>query len=157
LACYRESLTLEKYGASGNYLSPVEQCTLTLDGSGLIPQAIREMRVINVGDVVADKKYLQSWEDAVSELVIPLIVEGEVIGVIDLQSATPFAFDGDDERLMNLFALRAALMIAHAQLVEKTEERNRRLGTLHAIESSISSSLDLQISLNSVVEQVSLD
>ena len=79
--------------------------------------------MLNIGEVQSHEEYLEGWNDAVSELVIPLIVDTSVIGVIDLQSSKPFAFDEDDERLMSLFAVRAALMIDHVRLVELTEER----------------------------------
>jgi HD-GYP domain-containing protein (c-di-GMP phosphodiesterase class II) len=81
-------------------------------------------------------------------------VENFVIGVIDLQSARSYAFSQDDERLMTLFSVRAALMLEHARLVEQTEERNLRLDTLHAIETSFASSLDLRVSLDLVLEQI---
>ena len=99
---------------------------------------------------------MSSWDNAISELVVTLIVEQGVVGAIDLQSAEPFAFDEDDERLMSLFALRAALMLDHVRLIEQTEERNRRLGTLHVIETAITSSLDLRSTLNALVEQIQM-
>jgi len=124
------------------------------DGDSLIPTAIREGRVLNVGDVRQVKGYYPGWEEALSELVVPLIVEQDVIGAIDLQNANSFAFDENDERLMSLFALRAALLLDHVRLIEQTEERNRRLRTLHVIETSITSTLDLRSTLNTLVEQI---
>jgi PAS domain S-box-containing protein len=146
------SLKIERFGTSGAYIC--EDLDLTVDGKGLIPKVIREGILINIGDVRTNNEYLNGWSEAVSELVIPLVVENSVIGVIDLQSARFYAFSQDDERLMTLFSVRAALMLEHARLVEQTEERNLRLDTLHAIETSFASSLDLRVSLDLVLEQI---
>lgn len=145
---------LERYGASGKHVDEMSLNKLTMDGRGLIPKSIREVRIINVSDVRVNADYEKSWDDAISELIIPLIVDDEVIGVIDLQSTEPSAFNEDDERLMGLFALRAALMLDHVRLIEQTEEKNLRLSTLHTIEASLASSLDLRITLSSLVDQV---
>ena len=145
---------LERCGLSGLYSGEVHLLPLIKSGESLIPSAVREGGIINIGDVRGYGEYLPSWKNAASELVVPLIVEQEVIGVIDLQSARPFAFGKDDERLMSLFALRAALMLDHARLIEQTEERNRRLGALHMIEMATTSSLDLRITLGTMVEQI---
>jgi PAS domain S-box-containing protein len=146
------SLKIERFGTSGAYI--IDELNLTVDGAGLIPKAIREGIFINIGNVKTNEDYLNGWSEAASELVIPLVVENSVIGVIDLQSAKPSAFSQDDERLMTLFSVRAALMLEHARLVEQTEERNLRLDTLHAIETSFASSLDLRVSLDLVIEQI---
>ena len=148
----KSSPVLEQCGASGAYTGNVKK--LTIDGKGLIPKAIRENILLNVGDVHNDSNYLEGWHAAVSELVIPLVVEEKIIGVIDLQHTKPYAFNHNDERLISVFANRAALMLDHVRLVEQMEERNRRLDTLHAIEISLAASLDLRITLNALVEQL---
>ena len=145
---------LERCGLSGMYTNEVHLLPLIKSGESLIPSAMREGRIINIGDVRGYGEYLPSWKNAASELVVPLMVEQKVIGVIDLQSPKPYAFGDDDERLMSLFALRAALILDHARLIEQTEERNRRLGALHVIETAITSSLDLRITLSTLVEQI---
>lgn len=147
-----DALVLERFGSSGSY--QYANYTLSIDGKGLVPKVFRDGSVLNVGKVQTHEDYLQGWSDAVSELVIPLIVEDGVIGVIDLQSSKPFAFSPDDERLMTLFAIRAALMIDHVRLVELTEEKNRRLDALHIIETSFASSMDLRTALTTLVEHV---
>lgn len=150
----KESFLLERCGVSLKSSDTPNYAILTLNGPGLIPKAIREGRIINRGDVSSSQDYVESWKQARSELVIPLIVENGVLGAIDLQSSEPDAFGEEDERLMNLFALRAALMLDHVQLVQQTEERVRRLETLHTIEAAVASSIDLRITLDTLLDQV---
>ena len=146
------SFRLERFGIAG--VSICDSHQLAIDEGGLIPKAVRDGVLVNVGDVRLNEDYLPGWSEASSELVIPLKIDDQVIGAIDLQSAKPFAFNQDDERLMTLFAMRAALMLEHVRLVEQTEERNRRLDLLHAIETSFASNLDLRIALSSLIEQI---
>jgi serine phosphatase RsbU (regulator of sigma subunit) len=50
---------------------------------------------------------------------VPLVVEGDVIGVIHVGSFTDREFDDEEKRLLGLVADRAALAIAHARLYER--------------------------------------
>jgi serine phosphatase RsbU (regulator of sigma subunit) len=49
----------------------------------------------------------------------PLLIEGDVIGVIHVGSFTDREFDDEEKRLLGLVADRAALAIAHARLYER--------------------------------------
>ncbi len=150
----KESSLLERCGTALSSVEMPNYPLLTLNGPGLIPKAIREAVVINCGDVSQAPDYVEGWRQARSEMVIPLATESHVIGAIDLQSAEPNAFDEEDERLMRLFALRAASMLEHVQLVQQTQERVKRLETLHAIEEAVASSVDLRITLDTLLDQV---
>lgn len=150
----KQSYRLERCGTALSSAEMPHYCSLTLHSPGLIPKAIRQAAVINCGDVSQDPDYVEGWRQARSELVVPLTVESGVLGAIDLQSAEPNAFTQEDERLMRLFAFRAASMLEHVQLVEQTQERVKRLETLHAIEAAVASSVDLRITLDTLLDQV---
>lgn len=150
----KQASLLERCGMALSSAEMPNYALLTLNGPGLIPKAIREATLINCGDVRQAPDYVQGWRQARSEMVVPLAVESGVIGAIDLQSVEPNAFREEDERLMQLFAFRAALMLEHVQLVQQTRERVQRLETLHAIEEAVASSVDLRITLDTLLEQV---
>ncbi|GAB4504564.1 MAG: hypothetical protein Fur0043_15580 [Anaerolineales bacterium] len=150
----KESSLLERCGVALSSAEMPNYAMLTLDGRGLIPKAIRTATFINCGDVSQDPDYVKGWQQARSEMVIPLITESGVIGAIDLQSADQNAFRQEDERLMRLFALRVAAMLEHVQLVEQTQERVKRLEALHAIEAAVASSVDLRITIHTLLDQV---
>ena len=65
-----------------------------------------------VEDVNAFPGHIACDAASVSELVVPIIVDGRVIGVLDLDSPTPARFDAEDamnaERLCALLAERFA-------------------------------------------------
>ncbi len=128
---------------------------LALDGIGLIPRALREGKIINAPDVLDEPDYLPGWPSARSELVLPLRNGEEIIGVLDLQSAEPDAFHENDIRILDQFASRASLMLEHARLVSETQQRLLRLSALHTVDIAVASSLDLRVTLNVFLEQVS--
>jgi PAS domain S-box-containing protein len=150
----KRSSLLERCGTALSSAEMPNYALLTLNGPGLIPKAIREATFINCGDVRQESDYVEGWRQARSEMVVPLAVETGVIGAIDLQSAESNAFREEDERLMQLFAFRAASMLEHVQLVQQTQGRVQRLETLHAIEEAVASSVDLRITLDTLLEQV---
>jgi putative methionine-R-sulfoxide reductase with GAF domain len=64
--------------------------------AGVIGRAIRKRAPQVVPDVAADPDYHQDVPEVRSEMVVPLMDEGEVIGAMDFQSDRPAAFGLDD-------------------------------------------------------------
>ena len=63
-----------------------------------------------VGDVTKDKRYVSIRRDVRSELAVPLEVQGEVRGVINVDSERADAFSADDQELLQELAIQAAKM-----------------------------------------------
>lgn len=89
----------------------------------------------------------ESW------LGVPVVRGGDVLGLINIQSATPYAYSEDDMRFLSTVAGQAAVGIANARLFNEKERRLREITVLKDIGSSISSTLDLQ----SVLERLYLE
>ena len=70
--------------------------------SGLTGAAIANRKMINVGDVSADPRYLTALGTTRSEIIVPVFEQsGEnVIGTIDVESSGPNAFGADAETLL---------------------------------------------------------
>ncbi len=145
---------LKRIAVAGPYADQVSKTILTLDGPGLVPQAIRSGEKINTPDVRTIPHYVPAWEAARAELTIPLKIGDRVIGAIDVQSAESGAFTPDDEHLMSVFAERAALSLEHARLYAQTQRRMQNLSALRTIDMAISSSLDIHLTLNILLDQV---
>ncbi|MGD0612285.1 MAG: HD domain-containing phosphohydrolase [Anaerolineales bacterium] len=149
----KDSNELVRLAAGGPYADQVKNKKLTLDGPGLVPQAIKTGVLIHSNDVQSIPGFIPNWDAAQSELTIPLKVGNTVIGVIDIQSSEPDAFKPDDERLMSTFAERAALALEHARLYAQTEQRMQNLSSLRTIDIAISSSMDINLTMGILVEQ----
>jgi PAS domain S-box-containing protein len=94
-----------------------------------------------------------------SLVAIPLIVEGEVIGVMHVGSLELARFDDDDARLLQLVADRIALAIHQTSLYEaeqtaraELEAAQERLAFLAEASRVLSSSLDYEATLSRVAE-----
>lgn len=87
---------------------------------GITRLAVTENKTINVTDTdeLWRKYYLQIIKDMRSCLVTPLRVRGKPIGVINLESPEPNAFNSGDEDLVKVLASQAVIEIQMTRLVD---------------------------------------
>jgi L-methionine (R)-S-oxide reductase len=71
-------------------------------GKGLTGSAIQEGKVINVGDVAADPRYLTAFGSTRSEIIVPIFngQRDQVVGTIDVESERANAFNENTESLL---------------------------------------------------------
>jgi PAS domain S-box-containing protein/putative nucleotidyltransferase with HDIG domain len=89
-----------------------------------------------------------------SAMYVPMLSKGAPIGLIQVQSYTPNRFSPEDINLLALVANTAAVIIENARLFTETQSRLRFLSALHTIDTAISASVDLRITLNIILENV---
>jgi len=81
-------------------------------GEGICGAAAASGETEVVDDVDSDPRYLSCFVSTRSEIVVPISLEGRVIGEIDIDSDEPAAFREDDrvflERVAELIAPQAA-------------------------------------------------
>ena len=145
---------IRRVAVSGPYAEEVSKGELRLDGSGLVPRAFRSGQVVNISDVRDEPDYVANWKDARSELAIPLQLGEEVIGVIDVQSSELNAFNQDDERLMGIFAERAALAIENVWLFEAERRQRVEAETLREASAVVAGSLQQDEAINEILVQL---
>jgi diguanylate cyclase (GGDEF)-like protein/PAS domain S-box-containing protein len=93
-------------------------------GDGLIGRCLRDRTPIRVNDVYADPHYQATPEttEVRAELVVPLIVEGEVWGALNVEELEPDAFDDDDVILLSTLATQVAAALRASALVARLRE-----------------------------------
>lgn len=128
---------------------------LPLSGSGLTVTALRLGAPVSVPDVSVDPRYVSDWPDARSELAVPLVLDGEAVGVLDLQSSRPAAFSADDVRVLLVFAERAALALKVSDLVAELERRTRVLEAVARATQLLNFRLNAPDVLSALVEETS--
>ena len=57
-----------------------------------------------------------------SELALPLVISGQILGVIDVQSTQPIAFKQDDITILQILAEQLAIAIQNANLFSEAEK-----------------------------------
>jgi len=106
---------------------------------------------LRIGDVSQDARYVEVIPGVRSALVVPLVVGGRVIGVLEASSLYLDAFSADDERLFTTVAQQLAVAIETARLYQETEQRLAEVSTLYQLARQVNTSLDVQERLNSTV------
>lgn len=78
---------------------------------GVCGAAARERETQVVPDVCNDDRYLSCSPTVKSEIVVPIFADGEVIGVLDIDSDEPDAFSDDDRRFLEALVGKASRLI----------------------------------------------
>jgi signal transduction histidine kinase/CheY-like chemotaxis protein len=112
-----DRLVFRSAAAAPGVVLPKLPEALALDGPGLSTWAARHAEAVLVGDVASDARYLAHdlLLSTRSELVAPMIGRSGVIGVIDIQSDRPYAFDQHDLEIVQTLAEYAATAIENAR------------------------------------------
>lgn len=95
---------------------PLPEKFLTVDlSNGLTGWAFRNAQSVLVPEVRDDPRYVRFSELIRSEMAVPLIANGQCIGVIDVESETPDAFSAEDLKLLEVAAFSAANALKNAR------------------------------------------
>lgn len=81
-------------------------------GRGICGAAATEKATIIVDDVNADPRYLACSVETKSEIVAPIMINGVVLGEIDIDSDQPAAFGDSDKDLVESVAALLAPVLA---------------------------------------------
>ena len=82
-------------------------------GQGVCGAAAASGETEIVDDVNADERYLACFPSTRSEIVVPIVYDGQVVGEIDIDSDRPAAFGPQDRTLLE----RVAVLISPHSLV----------------------------------------
>jgi GAF domain-containing protein/CheY-like chemotaxis protein len=128
-----------------------------LQGPGIVSDAARTGRPVLVNDVRDDPRYAPVPEipNTLSELAVPIEVKGRVIGVLDVESDHPFAYDQTDVVLLQSLASQAGVAIENARLFAETEAEARRRALISEVLQAASTSLDPEDLLHQAGETIS--
>ncbi len=96
-------------------------------GRGLVGAAAESKESVLVPDVSKDPRYIEANPETGSELVVPLIYKGKVIGVLDMEHTRRGFFTEDHARTMSTLAAQIAIAVENARLYEEIERQERRL------------------------------
>jgi GAF domain-containing protein/ActR/RegA family two-component response regulator len=115
------------------------------DGAAGLVAARREP--LAVDDVTTDDRFLnRDWarlEGFRSFYGVPILLEGELLGVLALMAPAPLSFGPDDHELLDTFVAHAAVAIRNARLYREAREYAERLRALESVNRLVSSSLNV--------------
>jgi sigma-B regulation protein RsbU (phosphoserine phosphatase) len=94
---------------------------------GLVGAAATLKEPVLVPDVTADPRYLMVNPETKSELAIPMMHKGKVIGVLDLESPQLNYFTDDHVQTLSILAANLAVSLENARLYEQLAREEARL------------------------------
>jgi len=130
-------------------------CATTLRlREGLNGRALQTRQVVLVDDVRGSPDYIEFIPGTRSELIVPIIRSGQVIGNIDLQSPQVGAFRQVDLSLLSALADQAGVALENARLFDAQSRRTEELDSLRQASLQVTSSLEMSQVLENVLAQV---
>lgn len=112
-------------------------------GEGITGWVMRERKAARVGEVSVDPRYVMVHPNVRSELAVPLEVNGETRGVLNVDSDLPNAFTDEDEQLLRDLALQAARVIHNTWLYEQIRFKARMFEAVVKVGQTINSTVNL--------------
>ena len=122
-------------------------------GAGLTGWVARTGKAARVGDVTQDRRYVMVRPEVRSELAVPLEVNGEVRGVLNVDSDLAEAFSADDQELLEALAAQAARVIHNTWLYEQLRLKVGLFGSLFTVSQAINSTLNLDDALKVITQE----
>jgi signal transduction histidine kinase len=122
-------------------------------GEGLTGWVARAGKSLLVDDVRTDRRNIMLTESARSELVVPLEVDGEVRGVINVDSTKVGAFTIEDQQLLEDIAVQAARVIRNTWLYEQFRLKAQLFESLSSVSRIINSTINLDEALTAVTRE----
>ncbi|MDB6029982.1 MAG: sensor signal transduction histidine kinase, partial [Verrucomicrobiales bacterium] len=122
-------------------------------GEGLTGWVARTGKAARVGNVRADTRYIMVKENICSEMAVPLEVNSEVRGVLNVDSDKPDAFSPADQELFEAFSSQASRVIQNSWLYEQLRLKARLFEALVKVGQTINSTMNLDDGLQVITRE----
>jgi signal transduction histidine kinase len=122
-------------------------------GEGITGWVARTGNAASVGDVTQDRRYVVARRGVRSELAVPLEVNGEIRGVINVDSDRKDTFTAEDQELLQELAVQASKVIQNTWLYEQLRLKVRLFESLSSVSRTINSTLNLDEALRAITRE----
>ena len=126
-------------GAQRNYRFPIQ--TVAPD-RGVLGRIARTQEPAFLPDARSDPEFLSGDPDVVSEIGVPLLDDGELLGILNVETSGDHRLDDDDLATMEIVGDRLAAALALGRERQKLTERAALLDRLTTFATVLVSSLD---------------
>jgi signal transduction histidine kinase len=122
-------------------------------GEGITGWVASKGKSARSGDVAQDPRYIKLRQNVRSELAVPLVVNDEVRGVLNVDSDRKDAFSASDQELLEALALSASRVIQNTWLYEQLRLKARLFEMLASVGQTINSTLNLDDALRVITRE----
>ncbi|PWH12635.1 MAG: hypothetical protein DDG60_12030 [Anaerolineae bacterium] len=109
---------------------------------------------LEVQQATATGKTSASTRESRSQIVVPIKIRDEVIGVLHIASDSGHAWDQDEVDIAEAVAERVALAVENIRLLESSQAQASREHTISQVTARIGASVNLQSILKTAVEEI---
>lgn len=124
-------------------------------GEGITGRVAQTGEAISVPDVTADDRYVMLKKHIRSELAVPMVLEGRVVGVISVDSTRENNFSDDAIQLLSIVGTQAAQILENAEAYASLARRARRDETVVEVGQALGSALNLEELFDNLLEILS--
>lgn len=152
----REALTIA--GKSGIAADTIPDDFTQSLSDGIIGWVARHGETLLVNDAADDERYYAPYPHrfrAGSELAVPLKIDGETVGVLDLQCHGAMGFDRLSIETAETLAEQVAVALHNARLYDQAQRRVEELTALRNIDVALAATLNLDEVLERIHGQIS--
>lgn len=146
--------------AARGFKEPAAMLNQTFSASGVAFRVVNQRRPIVIDDVrqepdwiegnTAEQRLIRTWIGA------PLMVKGDVIGVLTVDSYVPGSYSEEDGRVVAAFAEQAATAVVNARLYEEIRKQAQTMAALAETAQAVASTLDLDEVLRLLLSRVAI-
>jgi diguanylate cyclase (GGDEF)-like protein/PAS domain S-box-containing protein len=122
----------------------------------IVAWAAKKRQAVIVNDVLQEEKYLPNpnLPNTRSEMTIPILFRGDLLGVLDIQSNEKDHFSEVDRHIQNTLAAQISVAWMHARLFDDLHTRAREAETLRQASSVVASTLNQDKAIELILEQL---
>ena len=154
-----ENLVLTAGSPAPGRVMVAEGRSIPLDREqSLVARAAREQKGITVNDITQAPDFLPNvlLPDTRSELAVPMIVGGKVLGVFDVQSDVIGRFSDSDINIQTTLAAQVATSIQNVRQFEQSKAQADFESTVNTIGQKIQRATSVEDTLQTAIREISL-
>jgi len=121
---------------------------------GIVGWVAEHRQPVLAADVASDPRYFQFDKITRSEMAAPLLLHDDCLGVINVESPQPRAYDAMNLETLELLAARAAAALHNARLHAAEREQRNLADTLRTVGLRLATELDPDAILDTLLDQV---
>jgi diguanylate cyclase (GGDEF)-like protein len=126
-------------GAQRNYATPIESFPTD---KGVIGRVARTREPVFLPDVTLDPDYVAASDAIVGEISVPMLGQGDLLGVVNIEMPGPRRLDEDDYATMKIVADRLGVSLALGRERQKLTERAALMDAFVGFSHTLGGSLD---------------
>ncbi|MDX1378324.1 MAG: GAF domain-containing protein, partial [Anaerolineales bacterium] len=109
--------------------------------TGVTGKCVKTGKAIRLGDITTEPAFIEIATGIRSELCVPIRVNKRIIGVFDVESRKPDAYDNEDEQFLTTVAGSLGTALERLRLFNEEQQRNKELNALYQSTKSLTLSL----------------